>query len=103
MNQVCPAQCEKLSTVQANEKNAKLIKVSNDDVIINNYLEMFSRNNNNDFSFLHLNLGNDIKNNINEVDNILNTKYFDLVMFQETHLDENDPISFYKNNIYRYG
>jgi len=44
---------------------------------------------------------NSIRQKINEINKILETKIFDFVVLQETNLNENIPASFYKHNAYR--
>ena len=52
------------------------------------------------FQILHLNI-NSIQNNLQEIDEILNSKNFDLLFFSETKLDDSIPNSFYNNKYYK--
>ena len=48
---------------------------------------------------MHLNV-NSILNNLYEVNEILNTRLFDVACFCETKLDDSIPNSFFNNNFY---
>ena len=80
-----------------NETNLNTLKSKNVNTIVDfsyyKYLKKFC--NNSYISILHLNI-NSIFSKINEIDSILSLNY-DIVMFNETKLDNVVPNSFYKN------
>lgn len=59
-----------------------------------------AENNSSKFSIFHLNL-NSIFNKIDDIDLVLNLNLYDIIMINESELDESVPIDFYSNNYYR--
>jgi len=62
-----------------------------------NHMDHFNKLNSNDFQILHININSLFNNKIYEIDEILKTKQFDMLLINETRLDENVPNSFYSN------